>query len=350
MNESRAYDLRFTEIDILGEKCLFTESRVRVDTIPLPLQRYEARYGDERDGVSIEANVDNCFSGTVIMQSPLDLGGRAALFLGKGQVDFYEGPRTTVAAFADKHGIETKPRSGKSTRSIGLVEFADDFAGSSKYGYHLSFDGLKLMLDGEKRVYEKRLQTDKFVYFASEDHDVMFATASDGTITELVSDNYFAGEGFLDSLEAIATRADGERAVFIDDLTRRYLPEMARDHEWSATGKDAMKIMYHDVKMQDTRALFTESTVSPDSVPKSLHVYDIDSDPANPQGKQKLSKHAYVNFSGTLITERPLDLGGLGHAYIKPKDVSPRSDALITLKQFAREAGVRIRTSKDLER
>ncbi|MEG1907886.1 MAG: LPD28 domain-containing protein, partial [Gordonibacter sp.] len=191
---------------------------------------------------------------------------------------------------------------------------------------------------------------DKFAYFASEDYHVMFSVASDGAIDEFVADGFFADEGLLDSLEAITMRTGETRAIFMDDFTRHYLPTMARDYEWSAPGKDAMKIAYYDVETQGTRALYTERTVSPESIPKALHVYEIDSDPANPRGKQKLSKHAYVNFTGTLITERPLDLGELGYAYLNPKEVSLHSDAPIKLKDFAREAGVRIKPPKDRDR
>ncbi|MEG0303953.1 LPD28 domain-containing protein, partial [Gordonibacter sp.] len=226
----------------------------------------------------------------------------------------------------------------------------DDFVGGSENGYHLSFDGLRLMEDGKDRVYDKRLQTDKFAYFASEDYDVMFSVASDGAIDEFVADGFFADEGLLDSLKAITMRTGGTRAVFMDEFTRRYLPTMTRDYEWIAPGKDAAKIAYYDVETQGTRALYTERTVSPESIPKALHVYEIDSDPANPRGKQKLSKHAYVNFTGTLITERPLDLGELGYAYLDPKDVSLHSDTPIKLKDFAREVGVRIKPPKDRDR
>lgn len=350
MSESNAYELRFTEIDLEGEKCLFTESRVRAATIPPPLLRYEVRYADEHDEAYIKAKVDDCFLGTVIAQHPFLLNSQDVLLLKEGEVDFYTGPETSISAFANKYGIELKPQSGKSTRSIGHVEFADEFAGDNNYGYHLSFDGLRLMKDGEDAIWEKRLQTDQFVHYAHEDEDVMFTVTSEGAIDKLVADNYFADEGLLDSLEAIVTRTGGVRAVFMDEFTRPYLPEMARDFEWCAPGKDAMKITYYNVETQGTRALYTEDTVSPESVPKALHIYEIDSDPANPDGKQRLSKHTYVNFTGTLITERPLDLGEHGYIYMDAKDVSLHSDAPIKLKDFAREVGVRIKSPEGRER
>lgn len=351
MSESNAYDLRFAEIDIQGEKCLFTESRVRAATVPLPLKKYEVRYADERGNAHIAESVDDCFLGTVIAQH-LYFDGLERLYLDDGEVDFFPGRETTLASFAQENGIETRPRSGRSSRSIGLMEFADEFVGDESYGYHLSFDGLLLIQDGDvmDEIYEKRLQTDRFSYFTFEDSYVMFSTTPQGAIDKLASNNSFAETGFLDSMEAILTRAGEERALYVDDLTRSYLGDFIHDYEWDVKGQDATQLAYYDVEMQGTRALYTEHTVSSDTVPKALHIYEIDGDPANPNGKQKLSKRAYINFKGTLITERPLDLGADGAIYLDPKDVSLRSDTPIKLKDFAREVGVRIKPPKDRER
>lgn len=352
MRESNAYDLRFTVVDLDGTECLFAESRVSTNTIPLPLRKYEVRYADENSNACIADSAGECFLGTLISQEPIDFKGRNIRYLDGGEVDFYTGRGTSLQAFAREHGIETKPRSGMSTRSIGLVEFSDDFAGDPKYGYHLSFDGLRLMKDGDcfNEAHEKRLQTDQFAYFTCDDSYVMFSVSSEGSIDELVSDNYFAEAGFLESMEAVLARTGEEKAVYIDDSTRPYLPEFIRDYEWDVSGESALKLCYHDVETQGTRALYTERTVSPDTVPKALHLYEVDADPTNPDGKLKVSKRAYVNFQGTLITERPLDLGAEGEIYLDPKDVSLRSDAPVKLKDFARECGVRIKLPKDHER
>lgn len=351
MRVSNAYDLRFTVVDLDDGECLFTESRVSTNTIPLPFQKYEVRYHEQGEACIAES-VSECFLGTLISQEPIDFNGRDARYLGNGEVDFYTGREASLQAFARERGIETMPRSGMSTRSIGLVEFSDDFAGDPKFGYHLSLDGLRLMVDGEcfNEAHEKRLQTDRFAYFTCEDSYVMFSVSSDGSIDELVSNNYFAEAGFLESMEAVLTRTDEEKAVYIDDSTRPYLPEFVRDYEWEVSGESALKLCYHDVETQGTRALYTEHTVSPDTVPKALHLYEVDADPANPDGKLRLSKRAYVNFTGTLITERPLDLGAKGEIYLDPKDVGLRSDVPVKLKDFARECGVRIKPPKDRER
>ena len=179
----------------------------------------------------------------------------------------------------------------------------------------------------------------------------MFSTAPDGALEELVANNSFAETGFLNSMEAVLTRAGEERALFIDDeCVRPYLDEFVKAYEWEPPAEDAMGIRYHGVEALGARALYTELTVSRDTVPKALHVYEVDADPANPDGKLKLSKRAYVNFQGTLITERHLDLGADGEIYLDPKDVSLRSDAPVKLKDFARECGVRIKPPKDRER
>lgn len=353
MNESSAHSIRFTVINLEGEECLFTESRVKANTIPLPFLKYEVRHADEYDGAYIAETVDECFLGTVITQRLIDFNRGDALTLDEGEVDFYSGCETSLAAFVREHGIDTKPRSGRSTRSIGLTEYADDFAGDSKYGYHLSFDGSRLMRDDETiyGAYEKRLQTDQFTYFSRDDECVMFSTTPDGAVGEMISNNSFAETGFLDSMEAVLTRTGKERVLFMDDDgTRPYLNDFIRNYEWDVKGQDATKLTYYDVETQGTRALYTELTVASETVPKALHVYEVDSDPANPDGKLKLSKRAYVNFQGTLITERPLDLGADDAIYLDPKDVSLHSDAPIKLKDFARECGVRVKPPKDRER
>ena len=352
MKESNAYDLRFTVVDLDDTECLFTESRVSTNTVPLPFQKYEVRYADEGGRACIAESVGERFLGTLISKEPLDFNGWDVRHLDEGEIDFYAGPEKSLAAFAQEHCIETKPRSGKSTRSIGLVEFSDDFAGDPKYGYHLSFDGLRLMKDGDyfSEAHEKRLQTDQFAYFTYEDSYVMFSVSPDGSIDDLVSNNYFAETAFLESMENILTRAGKERAVYLDDYTRPYMPEFVRDYEWEVPGENALKISYYDVETQGTHALYTERTISPDTVPKALHVYEVDQDPANPDGKLRLSKRAYVNFQGTLIAERPLDLGADGEIYLDPKDVSLRSDTPTTLKRFARECGLRVKPPEERER
>lgn len=352
MRESNAYDLRFTVVKVDDRECLFAESRVSTNTVPLPFHKYEVRYADEDDAAHIAECVDECFLGTLISQDPPDFNGWDFRYLDDGEVDFYSGSKMSLATFAQEHGVDTKPRSGRSTRSIGLTEYADDFAGDPKYGYHLSFDGSRLMRDDETidGAYEKRLQTDRFTHFSRDGDYVMFSTAAGGAIGELVANNSFAETGFLDSLEAVLTRTGKERALFMDDHTRPYLAQFIRDYEWDVPKQDAAKLAYYDVETQGMRALYTEHTVSPDTVPKALHIYEIDSDPANPNGRQKLSKRAYVNFQGTLITERPLDLGADDAIYLDPKDVSLHSDAPIKLKDFARECGVRIKPPKDRER
>lgn len=178
----------------------------------------------------------------------------------------------------------------------------------------------------------------------------MFTVTPGGEIEDLVNSGHFAEFGFLDSLKAIITRSGDEKVVFMDDLTRSYMPEFAKEYEWRPSEANAAKMTFYDVEVQGVRALNSELTVSLASVPKALHVYEVDSDPANTGGKYKLSKRAYVNFENTLITERPLDLGEAGCTYLSTKDVTLRSDRPITLKEFASEVGVRIRLPKDRER
>lgn len=249
-------------------------------------------------------------------------------------------------------GNGTGSGSDRSARNTVPAGFSDRFAGDEKFGYRLSLDGMRIVKDGEPvdGPYEKMLQTDRFAYFGRDGDCVMFSVSPDGSIDDLVSNNYFAEVGFLDSMEAVLARTGKEKAVYLDDYMRPYLAEFVRDCEWEVPGENALKLSYYDMETQGARTIYTKRTVSPDTVPKALHVYEVDQDPANPDGKLRLSKRAYVNFQGTLIAERPLNLGADGEIFLDPKDVSPHSDASIKLKDFAREVGVRIKPPKDRER
>lgn len=354
--DENANTIRFTEIDFQGQEALFTEARVKTDTIPLPLKKYEVEYAYERSWGSptVRKEVESNFLGTLITPEPIDdlhegeTGAGVELY--EGETDFYTGKYTTLAGFIERHDIDAKPRSGTCMRDIDGIEFVDEFAGSEKQRYHLSLDGLHLMQDGRDAVFEKRLQTNRNAYFAWEDEKVMFATSESGGIGEFLYDNHLAEVGFLDSVEIILARTGDEKVTYMDDFTRSFLPEFSEEYGWKPSEVSAAKLAFYDVHVQGTRALHTEHAILPESVPKALHVYEVDSDPGNPDGKLKLSKRAYVNFAGTLIAERPLDLGEDGRIYLDPKDVSLRSDRPITLKEFAREVGVRIKPPKDRER
>lgn len=352
MSRFNAHDARFTVIVLRGMDCLFTESRIWTNTVPKPFWKYEIRHADEHCNAYISESVGDCFFGTIITPRALNFKGKNVISLDYGEIDFYAGSETSLKSFAKERGIVTRPGSGGHALGIALVDFSDDCVGDERHGYHLSLDGRLLMKDDQyiDDVYEKLLQTDKFSYFGYDGECVMFSTAPDGTIDELVSDNSFAQTGFLNSMEAVLARTGEETVLFMDEGTRACLDDFVRNYEWDAPGVDATSISFSAVLTQGTRSLFTERTVSPGTVPKALHVYEIDGDPANPEGKMRLSKRAYLNFQGTLITERPLDLGTDDAIYMEPKDVGLRSDMPVKLKDFARECGVHIKPPKDRER
>lgn len=353
-----ANSIRYLEIDFRGEPALFVEERIDTSTIPLPLMKYEVSYPDYSkrpvNPIVVSKDIAHFFLGTLITPNQIDEVREgdpdSYMVLQPGEVDFYTGKSSTLGEYIERQGLDVEPTSGAYARGIDGIEFAEDSAGVRRYGYHLSTNGLHLMRDGEAEAFEKMLQTDKYAYFVRDDERVMFAVTPGGRILELISENYFAEVGFLDSLEAIITRSGNQRVVFMDDLARSYMPEYAKCYEWQPAEANAAKIAYYDVDFQGTRALHSELTVSPESVPKSLHLYEMDSDPANSGGKYKLSKRADFNFEGTLITERPLDLGEDGCMYLGTRDVILRSDSPITLKEFAHEVGVRIKPPKDRER
>lgn len=356
--ESDAYDLTFAEIELQEKTALFTESRVRLASIPLPLQKYEIRHVDERErrNAVVRENVEDDFLGTVITQGLLELNNFAEVDLADCCLDFYPRRTTTLNDFMRENNLAAQPRSGKSTRSIGYAEFEDGFLGGAEYGYHPSLDCSQLMQDGNTVAFLKGLETEKQLFFHREEQvshrgeELVLFRKPEGAVAGIEYNDYFTSGDLSDELEEIWMRTSGETVVFIDDFMRDYLSKAEKDFGWEMPCKDPGKITFNVIDISGTRAIFTQESVRRDSVPRTLCLYELGDELDGPEDTFKIAKSIFVNFRGTLITERPLDLGPKGETRITPDIIDARSEAPLSLKQFAREVGIRTASPRGHER
>lgn len=358
MHELDAYDLAFAEIELQEKTTLFTESRIRLDSIPLPLQKYEIRHADEHGqrNASIRESVENDFLGTVITQGPLELDGSEEIELVDCCIDFYPRRTTTLNDFMRENKLDGKPRSGKSTKGIEYAEFEDCFLGGVEYGYHPSLDGSQLMQDGNTVAFFKGLETEKHVFFHREEQvfhkgeELVLFRKTGRSATGLEYESYFPSGDLSDALEGIWMRTSDETVISIDDFMRNYLSKAEKDFGWEMPCKDPLKIAFNAVAVFGTRAIFTQESIRRHSAARSLHLYEIGDELDGPKDTLKVAKNIFVNFRGTLITERPLDLGPKGEARIAPDIIDARSEMPFSLTRFAREVGIRLKAPKDHER
>lgn len=345
----RATELEYAEIKVGRMNALFTESRVDRKSVPLPLIKYEVRYGDERgyEQTVIREAVEENFLGTILAPWELGMDIHDEYALDDDDIDFYPDSTIDLFSFAKEQGIDLKARSGEHLRTIGYIEFKDEFVADEKYGYHLSDDGMHLMCDGEDEAYVKTVESDLFVYYHRDDEMVMFRKDVEGNIDSLASNNYFATEGITGTLENVWERKGEEALIFLDEPARKYLPECARDYEWEIKRLDACSTEFKRIEVYGIRALYVDKSIEPASVPRSLHFYEVGNECDHEQGFSKIAKSVHINFSGTLIAERPLDLGDTGAIHFAPGELELDSDKAQSLKSFAREVGVRMKPEKE---
>jgi hypothetical protein len=102
------------------------------------------------------------------------------------------------------------------------------------------------------------------------------------------------------------------------------------------TRADAQKIVLAEVSFNGTPALFSELRLEPETVPKSLYVYEmrhIEGDPFKPI---EVSSQVYENFYGTLITPKVLSLFEAGHITLPDHFAFDFKQAPVTtLSEFA---------------
>lgn len=236
-------------------------------------------------------------------------------------------------------------------REVEGTRFEDAFTGEERYGYHLSVDSMKIIRDDTAEIFDKTVETDKYAYFKNDYDDcLMFAKDDEGELGHLVSNNYFASVGLFDSLEQIWTRGDEEKLVWMDKETRDYLPEIAKENEWQSGRHNASKITFTEVEFLGAAALFTESRISRNTVPKPLCAYDVrhaDDDWTEPV---QVAKGVLVNHMGTLVTHAPITFPNDEPLEVDGQTLDFYSGQRKTLAEFAAEHNIKLKQPKDRQR
>lgn len=235
------------------------------------------------------------------------------------------------------------------------IKFKDVFVGEERFGCHLSKDGMNLYSDPHKEVYEKRVETNLFVYYQDEaDGYIMLGKDENGAIDRMVSNNHFAETGLLDALEQIWTGKGEEYLVWMDKKTTEYMPEFAEVYEWGpknvSHSKNARQISFTEVEFQGQKALFTEWRVSRSSVPKPLHYYNVRHEDENWAEPAQIAHGVTVNYLGALIMEKPLDLGKDGRIYLERGEFDPYRGKQKSLVEFARDQNIKLKKKDEMER
>jgi len=344
-----AKDVTFTITQYDHSTVLFCESRLERSSVPLPFNHYEVSYENDGDPAVIRKEVDDdVFLGTLLAEHNIDCG-EEEVELRPYEIDYYSGPQKTILEFAQENDIELTSRVGSSFRSIDGIEFLDEFVGDPEERCHLSVDGMHMMIDGVDEVFTKELVTDTCTYYHGVDCAIAITKNEQGG-SEVFEHSDWAAEAVLSGeFEQIWERSQKQNIHFIGDLTREHLPEFAKDYDWQIKRHSAYDLIYQDVEIYGIRAIFTEESVSRNTVPKSLHFYEVGQECDHPDNLSKIAREVHINFKGTLITERPLDLGKDNAIFFEPSEISPHSDRAINLPTFAKEVGI-AKPPKDHER
>jgi len=113
---------------------------------------------------------------------------------------------------------------------------------------------------------------------------------------------------------------------------------------------NAMQCSFDEVDVKGTKALFCESRIAFDSVPKPLFVYEVryaDEDWTEPT---QITNKVLVNFLGTLITDRPLQFPDGKGIYLDYGEVDFYPGNMKTLSQFAKENNIKLKAPLARER
>ena len=72
--KTKSETLTAEAVELFGQKALFTNERIPLSDLPKELHRYELRDDGNGNFATVENNVNINFAGTLVTNSPLDLG------------------------------------------------------------------------------------------------------------------------------------------------------------------------------------------------------------------------------------------------------------------------------------
>ena len=92
---------------------------------------------------------------------------------------------------------------------------------------------------------------------------------------------------------------------------------------------------FMQIKLFNKPVLFTYMRIDKKDLPKNIHKYEVRSDDEGIGIMCELSKHVLVNFWGTVLSNKPIQLNEHGFLIIdEEKDVQYLNKPSITIKQY----------------
>lgn len=99
--------------------------------------------------------------------------------------------------------------------------------------------------------------------------------------------------------------------------------------------EDLEKEHFTPIKLYGREVLFTDLRIDSKLIPTGLHKYEIRHDDECLGEMVELSKRILVNHWGTILSDKPIDLGLEGYREInEDRDVKDTDKPVITLKQY----------------
>lgn len=92
---------------------------------------------------------------------------------------------------------------------------------------------------------------------------------------------------------------------------------------------------YMQIKLFNKPVLFSYLRIDNNDLPKNIHKYEVRSDDEGIGMICEISKSIRVNFWGTILSDKPIDLTDKGYLIIdEEKDVEYMNKPSITIKQY----------------
>lgn len=114
--EESIQDEKLQAVEFLGQKALFSDTRLKQYEIPKGFYRYELRDGDNGNFASVEERVFVNHAGTLLMREPIELGKNGYLELDDDSALNFLGYEQTIKEFLDEQAEMAKQTEGGITQ------------------------------------------------------------------------------------------------------------------------------------------------------------------------------------------------------------------------------------------
>lgn len=114
--EESIQDEKMQAVEFLGQKALFSDTRLKQSEIPKGFYRYELRDGDNGNFASVEERVFVNHAGTLLMREPIELGKNGYLELDDDSTLNFLGYEQTIKEFLDEQAETAEQAEGGITQ------------------------------------------------------------------------------------------------------------------------------------------------------------------------------------------------------------------------------------------